>query len=81
MALIKCQKCQKLFDPEKSEAMPFCSKRCRLADLNGWFCEEYSIPLDIEAELGRRASEAPEASANELDSTATVNQSGRKLEA
>lgn len=58
MALMKCPKCQKPFDPEKSDAMPFCSKRCRLADLNGWFREEFSIPLDIEAELERRATEA-----------------------
>ncbi|MBE6428011.1 MAG: DNA gyrase inhibitor YacG [Planctomycetaceae bacterium] len=58
MALIKCPKCQRIFDSEKSEAMPFCSRRCRLADLNGWFSEEFSIPLDIEAEFERRAEEA-----------------------
>ncbi|MDO4630488.1 MAG: DNA gyrase inhibitor YacG [Planctomycetia bacterium] len=47
--------CGKMFDSEASNAMPFCSKRCRLADLNGWFSEERSIPVDIERELERQA--------------------------
>jgi len=55
-----CPTCKKKFDPEKSDAMPFCSKRCRLADLNGWFDERFSIPMDVEGELERRANEPEE---------------------
>lgn len=55
MAKFTCPTCKKVFEEEESCAMPFCSKRCRLADLNGWFCEEFSIPMDIERELERRA--------------------------
>ncbi len=35
---------------EASDAFPFCSERCRLADLDKWFEEEYRIE--------RRATEA-----------------------
>ncbi len=27
---------------------PFCSERCQLVDLQGWFGERYRIPLDEE---------------------------------
>lgn len=60
-----CPTCKKKFDPEKSDAMPFCSKRCRLADLNGWFDERFSIPMDVEGELERRANELNDP--NEMD--------------
>lgn len=55
MALFTCPTCKKVFDGEKSDAMPFCSRRCRMADLNGWFCEEFSVPADMEQELERQA--------------------------
>jgi endogenous inhibitor of DNA gyrase (YacG/DUF329 family) len=29
---------------------PFCSERCKLADLGGWFSGRYSIPADGEPE-------------------------------
>jgi len=35
--------CERLFDPELSTALPFCSIRCRLADLNRWFNEGYGL--------------------------------------
>ena len=57
MPYLICPTCKKQFDPEKSDAMPFCSKRCRLADLNGWFDERFSIPMDVEGELERRAND------------------------
>ena len=57
MSFLICPTYKKQFDPEKSDAMPFCSKRCRLADLNGWFDERFSIPMDVEGELERRANE------------------------
>jgi uncharacterized protein len=30
---------------------PFCSERCKMADLGGWFAERYSIPADDDVEL------------------------------
>jgi uncharacterized protein len=44
MSLRHCPKCERLFDPEQSPALPFCSARCRLADLNRWLSEDYGIP-------------------------------------
>jgi endogenous inhibitor of DNA gyrase (YacG/DUF329 family) len=38
--------CERLFDPEQSPALPFCSPRCRLADLNRWFNEGYGLPYE-----------------------------------
>ncbi len=39
-----CPMCERLFDPEQSPALPFCSVRCRLADLNRWLDEGYGLP-------------------------------------
>lgn len=30
--------------------LPFCSPRCKLADLNGWLEEAYALPTNIEAD-------------------------------
>jgi uncharacterized protein len=27
---------------------PFCSERCKLADLGQWFAERYSVPVDAD---------------------------------
>lgn len=32
---------------------PFCSERCRLADLGQWFAGRYAIPVDDEAAPAR----------------------------
>jgi hypothetical protein len=45
MSLVRCPTCNKPFDPQTSQAMPFCSDRCRQIDLNRWLKEEISIPL------------------------------------
>jgi len=66
MARATCPTCRKVFDTEQTDAMPFCSVRCRLADLHGWFCEEFSIPVDIEKEIERRAEEVLSDSESEL---------------
>jgi endogenous inhibitor of DNA gyrase (YacG/DUF329 family) len=29
---------------------PFCSQRCKMSDLGGWFAERYSIPAEDEAD-------------------------------
>jgi endogenous inhibitor of DNA gyrase (YacG/DUF329 family) len=38
--------CERLFDPEQSSVLPFCSTRCRLADLNRWLNEGYGLPYE-----------------------------------
>ena len=32
--------------PEEHGPRPFCSARCKLADLHNWLNESYSIPLE-----------------------------------
>ena len=44
MALIPCPTCEKVFEQEHSNAMPFCSKRCQQLDLGRWFNEDHSVP-------------------------------------
>lgn len=58
MPIRTCPYCRQPFDTEKTEAMPFCSPRCKMADLNGWFSETYSVPLDIEKELEKQGLES-----------------------
>jgi len=55
-----CPKCGKVFfydgsDEEMKKAFPFCSARCKMADLDSWFTEDYKIsrsihPDDLEEE-------------------------------
>ena len=55
-----CPSCGALFiresdDPEKRKSFPFCSPRCKMADLDMWFTEDYRIsrpidPDDLEEE-------------------------------
>ena len=42
----RCPKCDRPFDPEQSRALPFCSDRCRLADLGRWLDEGYGLPYE-----------------------------------
>jgi uncharacterized protein len=48
MAVITCPTCGQRFDSDKTEAMPFCSKRCQLADLHRWLNETNSLPIERE---------------------------------
>ena len=41
---MKCPNCNAEFDPRATEAMPFCSHRCREIDLGHWLEESYSLP-------------------------------------
>ncbi len=50
MPTVRCPICDRPFQPEQSPAMPFCSHRCRLADLNRWFEEDYGLDVDPEDE-------------------------------
>jgi len=52
-----CPWCGKEVDFSKNAYRPFCSKRCKLADLGSWFKEEYHISssfLEIEEQPKHR---------------------------
>ncbi len=42
-----CPTCAAPVDPA-AKPFPFCSNRCRLADLNKWFSEDYKLSRPIE---------------------------------
>jgi len=47
-----CLMCRETFlydetDIDMKKAFPFCSARCKMADLDGWFTEEYRISRSI----------------------------------
>ena len=44
---------------------PFCSERCRLADLGRWLSEDYRVPDDTPSEIG---SDRPEPGVNDDES-------------
>ena len=50
MATLRCPICGKQFDPETTDAMPFCSRRCKLIDLRRWLDEEYGLPMPRDAD-------------------------------
>ncbi len=43
---LRCPTCGQPFFRRLSEAVPFCSDRCRSIDLGRWFGEVYAMPLD-----------------------------------
>lgn len=45
MSTVRCPICGKQFDPQASQALPFCSDRCRQIDLGRWLKEGYSVPV------------------------------------
>jgi endogenous inhibitor of DNA gyrase (YacG/DUF329 family) len=49
----RCPICKTATDSEVHEEFPFCSERCRLADLGAWASEKYVVsdPIFDEAEL------------------------------
>jgi endogenous inhibitor of DNA gyrase (YacG/DUF329 family) len=58
MATLRCPICEKQFDPAASQAMPFCSERCRQIDLGRWLREVYSVPIQRDPD-DQREGEAP----------------------
>ncbi len=42
----RCPTCRQDVSWEGNVYRPFCSDRCRLLDLQGWFGEHYRIPQD-----------------------------------
>jgi len=47
-----CPTCHKAVSWEGNAFRPFCSERCRLVDLQGWFGERYRIPQDEDSDSG-----------------------------
>ncbi len=41
-----CPICRTRIPWEGNSYRPFCSRRCQLVDLNGWFTEQYRVPVD-----------------------------------
>lgn len=41
-----CPICRTPIRWEGNSYRPFCSRRCQLVDLNGWFTEQYRVPVD-----------------------------------
>ena len=45
LVYLTCPSCHAKFRMESNpETLPFCSQRCRLADLRAWLVEERSVP-------------------------------------
>lgn len=42
----KCSLCGVPFVREQSKVFPFCSPRCQLIDLHGWFNEKFGLPVE-----------------------------------
>ena len=63
---VKCPMCGKTEKWEENVFRPFCSERCKLLDLEGWFSERYRIPKAEEDESDEKArEEGPAASEQE----------------
>jgi len=65
MKRIICPYCGKEMKPEDKELInnlsaPFCSKRCKLADLDKWFNCEYAIEQPIEELTQEQINDLPE---------------------
>jgi len=43
-----CPVCGEPVEPNRGEYEPFCSKRCRMADLGNWLSESYRISRPLE---------------------------------
>ena len=45
IGMLRCPQCSKVMQvPDDYAPRPFCSTRCKLADLHNWFSEVYRIP-------------------------------------
>jgi uncharacterized protein len=61
----KCPMCGKVVKWEGNVFRPFCSERCQLLDLEGWFSERYRLPKVEEDEPdGTDREDSPTASDN-----------------
>jgi len=42
----RCPTCKKPFSEAESNALPFCSERCRQVDLGRWLDEDFGLPYE-----------------------------------
>jgi endogenous inhibitor of DNA gyrase (YacG/DUF329 family) len=62
----KCPMCAKPVPPrEENRAFPFCSDRCRMADLGRWLNEEYRIPVQEPEDEGEGGGAGTDAKADD----------------
>ena len=49
---IKCPRCRSVLDDVESlkttGLFPFCSEKCKMSDLYGWFTEEYTVSRELD---------------------------------
>ena len=45
---VKCPHCKTQFNYYASKSRPFCSDKCKMVDLGGWFSESYSVASNID---------------------------------
>lgn len=50
---IKCPLCKDFTTWEENPWRPFCSERCKLADLGKWASEEYRIPAEKDKKVSQ----------------------------
>jgi endogenous inhibitor of DNA gyrase (YacG/DUF329 family) len=67
MLNLHCPNCHKPFqvdqkDVEQSKTFPFCSEKCKMADLEGWFTERYRFSSPL-----KEKEESKESNKNEKD--------------
>lgn len=55
----RCPSCDKPAERAGNPWRPFCSERCKLADLGQWFAERYAIPERDDDEEPRRPERDP----------------------
>ncbi len=48
---VKCPTCKREADWDGNGSRPFCSERCRLADLGAWLTEQRGIPAEANSDL------------------------------
>ena len=46
--VLSCPTCSTPFSIDATDAMPFCSTRCKQIDLGCWFDEEFGLPVEPE---------------------------------
>ena len=49
--VLSCPTCSTPFSIDATDAMPFCSTRCKQIDLGRWFDEEFGLPVEPELDV------------------------------
>lgn len=61
MPVYRCPICNRVVrGPASNPAFPFCSERCRGADLFHWLAEEYTVPVRTERVAAELTEDDPE---------------------